>query len=32
LTPQGPEALSKLLAMQLEAHRVLVKESGIEMK
>lgn len=32
LTPQGPDALSKLLATQLDAHRVLVKESGIEMK
>ena len=32
LTPRGPEDLSKLLATQLEAHRVLVKDSGIEMK
>lgn len=29
LTPRGSEALSEVIATQLEAHRILVKESGI---
>jgi tripartite-type tricarboxylate transporter receptor subunit TctC len=32
LVPQGPAELQKLIATQLEAHRVLVKESGIPLK